>query len=356
MDSLQALMAALPKAELHLHLEGSVLPETLIDLAKKNNVQLPDYKEPADLYKFDNDLAAFLTVYNLVCESIVDESDFERVTFECLANCNKNGARYVELFFSPQAHYPHGVSYLTCLTGIRAGLKHAYETFSIECQLIPGINREKSPEENLAFLNTILQYPCEEIVGIGLDYYEAPFPPELHTEIFKRAKKNGLRLTAHAGEAGPASNVKASVDILGCERIDHGYHIVDNPEMLADFANRNIFFTACPSTSTITTRWHDLSDDNHAIKRMINAGLKVTINSDDPPMMGTNLTNEYMLMVKKMGFSLSDIKTFILNGVLAAWLTEDKKEKWYKSWSAEIDRLIADYTHLHDTKTKSIAK
>ncbi|MEP0354657.1 MAG: adenosine deaminase [Paraglaciecola sp.] len=344
MNTLRELMAALPKAELHLHLEGSVMPLTLIELAAKNNIVLPEYAKPLDLYEFDKDLATFLNVYNLVCESIVDHQDFERVTYECLANCHMNGARYVELFFSPQAHFKYGVSYATCLNGVVAGKNRAFENFGIECQLIPGVNREKPADENLAFLRTILNTQRDKVVGIGLDYYENPFPPELHLETFQLAKEQGLRLTAHAGEAGPAENVQKSVDILGCERIDHGYHIVDCPDMLAEFSKGDIVFTVCPSTTTITTHWHDLADPQHAIKRMVEGGLKVMINSDDPPMMGTDLANEYVLLVEEMGFSLSDIKGFILNGIDAAWISEDKKAYWHKEWAKEIDDLFSKYT------------
>lgn len=336
-------MDALPKTELHLHLEGSVMPETLIALAAKNNVDLPAYQTPWDLYEYGSSLEDFLEVYSLVCAAMVDEEDFQRTTYECLANCHKHGARYVELFFSPQAHFEYGVDYPTCLSGVLKGLEQARADFGIECQLIPGVNREKSPEDNTAFVQQIIDHSCEAVIGIGLDFFEAPYPPEIHREAFALAARHGLRLTAHAGEAGPADNVRKSVDILGCERIDHGYHIVDSPEMIADFASRDIVFTVCPSTTTITTHWQDLSDDSHAINLMHSGGLKLMVNSDDPPMLGTDLGNEYVILVEKMGFTLEQIKTLILQGVDAAWIDDETKIVWRRDWSLEIDQLFADY-------------
>lgn len=343
MKTLQHLLNKLPKVELHLHLEGSVEPETLIELAAKHNVSLPSYEQPEELYEFDNDLEAFLEVYRLVCASIRDREDFQRTTYECLRNCACSGARYVELFYSPQAHYPHGVDYPTSLDGVIAGIHQAKKELGIECRVLPGVNRELDPHESLEFVKTIILHKRPEVIGIGLDFYEGHYPPELHQEAFNLARQNGLCLTAHAAEAGPAENVKKSLEILGCQRIDHGYRIVEDEEIMKACVEKGTVFTVCPTTSTITTHWHDLASDDHAIKLMVQAGLKVMINSDDPHMLGTDLGNEYLLLVEKMGFTLSEIKQFILNGVEAAWISDSQKQTWLQDWAIEIDDLIASF-------------
>lgn len=337
MNKLQQLLQRLPKVELHLHIEGAVHPETLIELANKHKVALPEYDQPSDLYNYDNDLEAFLDVYRIVCASIIDQEDFQRVTYECLASCAAQGVRYVEFFYSPQAH---DADYPTSLEGVIAGIHQAKNELGIESRVIPGVNRELDPQQSIEFVQAIIEHRREEVIGIGLDFYEGHFPPELHKEAFNLAKQNGLKLTAHAAEAGPADNVRKSIDILGCQRIDHGYRIVEDEELVKACADSGIVFTICPTTSTVTTHWDDLASDDHAIKQMVDKGLKIMINSDDPHMMNTDLSKEYLQLVEKMGFTLSQMKTFILNGVEAAWISDAQKQTWLRDWSIEIDDLI----------------
>ena len=332
----------LPKTELHLHLGGSVDAKTFVDLAGKHDLHISTaYDEPEDLYDYDN-LVDFLKIYSLISQSCRGKDDFHRITYECLSRCAEHGARYVELFFSPEEHLKYGVSYQTILDGIIAGAKDAEKDTGVIYQLIPAINRELGPERAIQFVTMVCAYRRDDIIGIGLDFDESANPPEVFEEAFKLAAKNGLHKTSHEGEVGPASNVVNSIDVLGCERVDHGYHIVDDIEHMERFVEEQILFTVCPVTTTVTTRWRDLDAEDHAIRLMADAGLKIMINSDDPPMLHTDLTNEYMIMMDKLKFGIEDIKTFILNGIDGAWLDDSTKRQWRSEWSAEIDKIILE--------------
>ncbi|MCX5516550.1 adenosine deaminase [Kaistia algarum] len=331
----------IPKIELHLHLEGAVRPATFVELARKNHVDIPPHGEIAELYRYDN-LPDFLKIYDLVSRSIRDADDFHRVTYEMLESCADSGARYVEFFFSAHAHQAHGVAYPTMLTGILAAMRDFETDRGVPSRLIPAHSRELGLQRGLEFLDMVLEHRSDEIIGIGLDYNEAPFPPAPFQPLFERAADAGLRRTAHAGESGPAENVRDSLAVLGVDRIDHGYHIVDDAELVAACVEQGTFFTCCPSTTTGTTIWRDLSAPDHAIKQMIDAGLNVTINSDDPPMFRTDLANEFVLVARDMKLSPEQLKTCALTSIDASWLDDSVKRDWRAAWTAEIDAMIAD--------------
>lgn len=335
--SLASFVQQLPKVELHLHLEGAVSASTFADLAALSSVALP--KPTAELYSYDN-LPDFLKIYDLVCASIKSAADFSRVTFEALERCAVAGARYVELFFSPHAHLAHGVSYSTMLGGVLDGMRRAKEKYGIVCKLIPAHSRELGPERGEQFLDMVLAERMPDVIGIGLDYNEAPFPPAPYVKMYERARSEGLNVTAHAGESGPAENVADSIDLLGVRRIDHGYHVVDDPALIERCKEAGIVFTCCPSTTLATTVWRDLAAPGHAIRRMIEAGLNVTIHSDDPPMFATTLDREYALVMDNFALSPEALKKIALAGLEAAWLDNETKQAWMSEWSAEIDGLL----------------
>ena len=320
-----------------MHLEGSVAEPTLIELAAKHGIKLP-FAEIGELFRF-TDLAEFLGMYDVVCDAMRDAGDFRRTTFEALGRVADSGGRYVELFFSPQPHMQrNGVAYATILDGIIAGTRDAQTDRGVIARLIPAHNRELGGEAGLAFVDMVLAERRDEVIGIGLDYLEndpRPFAP-----MYERARKGGLHVTAHAGEIGPASYVRDSLDLLGCERIDHGYHIVDDPELVERCRAAGTFFTACPTTTTYTTDWRDLTSPEHAIRRMLDGGLALTLNTDDPGLMRTTLLDEYRY-VAEMGRTPEELKEICLNGLRASWLDAETKRAWIANWSAEIDELIA---------------
>lgn len=331
----------IPKIELHLHLEGAVRPGTFVELAGKNQVDLPPHADIAELYRYDN-LPDFLKIYDLVSRSIRDADDFHRITYEMLESCADSGARYVEFFFSPHAHQAYGVAYPTMLAGILNAMDDIETDRGLTSRLIPAHSRELGLERGLDFLDLVLQHRTDKVIGIGLDYNEAPFPPAPFQPLFESAANAGLHRTAHAGESGPAENVRDSLAILGVERIDHGYHVVDDAELVAACREQGVFFTCCPSTTEATTVWRDLAAPDHAIRRMIDLGLNVTLNSDDPPMFGTDLANEFVLAATKMRLGPDVLKNCALNAIRASWLDDSVKTAWLAEWAAEIDGLIAE--------------
>ncbi len=321
------LLRALPKAELHLHLEGSVGASTVIELARKHRIDLGD-GDPSSLFAFD-DLSSFLKMYAHVCDAVRDADDFFRITHEALVRVAESGGRYVEMFFSPAAH--RGIAYPVMLDGIIAGMRAAAVDHGVESLLIPAHNRETGPDAGLAFVEMVLAEKRAAVAGIGLDYLEndpRPFAP-----MYERA---------HAGETGPAAHVRDSLDALGCERIDHGYHVVDDPALVERCRTAGTFFTCCRTTTTHTTIWRDLDAPDHAIPRMLAAGLAITINTDDPGLMQTTLLDEYRIVAERFGATPAQLKELCLNGVRASWMPAPVKEALVASWTAQIDGLLAE--------------
>jgi len=316
MSRIAAFIEQLPKAELHLHLEGAVSPALFARLRAKYGVaDLNGTGTEAGQFP---DLAAFLAVYGQVCNCMREPDDFRDTTYEALQRAAHSGARYVELFFSPAAH-DTVIDYRSMVDGIVAGMHAARADFGLVARLIPAHNRELGLDRGMAFLDTVLGYRPPEVVGIGLDYAERPHPPAQFAPLFAAARAHGLQVTAHAGEDGPAEYVRDAIDLLGCRRIDHGYHIVDDPELMARCRELDVLLTVCPTTTLHTTVWRDLHSPEHAIRRMIDAGLRVTINTDDPGLFATTLNREYTLAAEAFGLSESMLAEIAANGLSHSW-------------------------------------
>jgi adenosine deaminase len=328
----------LPKVELHVHLEGAIQPKTAFELARKNDVALPPCDAPEDLYDYDT-LDAFLAVYSAISAAVVEVDDFRRVTYEMLEGAFRSGGRHVEFFISPHAH--EGVPFVRQFEGIRAGMRDALTDFGVTSLIIPGMNRELGPRRGEEYLDEVLANRGDDLVGLGLDYFEAPHPPEPFAKVFARARSEGLKLSAHCGEAGPASYVRGSIETLKVDRLDHGYNIVDDPLLVQQAKDLGIMFTCCPSTTKYTTPHRDLSHPSHPIRRMKEAGLVVSINSDDPPMFHTDLNNEYVVALNELSFQPEDIKASVLATIDHAWVDDTTKRQWRSDWAPDIDRVIA---------------
>jgi adenosine deaminase len=337
---LKSFIHALPKAELHLHLEGAVAAPTVVDLASKHGIELPDFSDDSDIFDFA-DLAAFLNIYNIICASIRTPDDFRRVTYEALKRCADSNVRYAEFFFSPGAHLSYGVKYSDMLDGVISGMHDAERDMKIASRLIPAINRELGPANGEEFLDMVLADRRDEVIGIGLDYLEDGFPPGPYAAVYERARAAGLMATAHAGESGPASNIRDSIALLGCARIDHGYHLVDDPALVASCIESQIGFTCCPSTTRYTTIWRDLGAPDHPIRTMIGAGINVVLNSDDPGLFRVDLDHEYLLAAENMGIPRAKLAELALNGIRISWLDEGTKAQMTAEWQAEIAPLLS---------------
>jgi adenosine deaminase len=333
------LLRTMPKAELHLHLEGAVDALTFVSLAGVHGLVLPSHDDPLELYEYDT-LTDFLTVYSLVCSAVRTRDDFARVTYECLTRCAGSGARYVEFFFSPESHLEF-VDYPTMLAGVVRGMEEAATDVGVESRVIPAINRELGAARAVEFVEMVQAHRYEQVIGVGMDFNEVGFPPEDYVEAFALATSYGLGRTSHAGEVGPAANIGNGIELLSCDRVDHGYNVVDDPELMAKCAASQIPFTVCPTTTTYTTDYRDLTDLTHPIRRMADAGLALTINSDDPAMFGVDLAHEYSVLHHSMGFTLAELRRCALNGIEAAWIDEGTKATWRAEWASETDRLFA---------------
>lgn len=341
-----SLLRAIPKVSLHCHLEGSVQPGTFVELAAKHEVELPDGVDPADPYDYP-DIYGFLNVYNLVGQSVRDRDDFRRITYETLQEAADGGVRYREMFWSPMDHFQVGVEYGTAIDGIIDGIRDAKTDFGIECRMIADINRMQEPEAGLAMVEKVVENPRDELIGIGLDYAEADFPPERLWKAYRLAARHGLHRTAHACEDGPARNIETCLDLLGCERIDHGYHVLGDDDLVRRCVDEGVVFTCCP----VSTAWVYFNGDlaNHPIKEMAARGIKLMLDCDDPPMFKTDPANDYIVAADEMGFGPADFRQFMFNGIDGTWLDEPTKRRWRLEWGREIDDLIVQ---LDNEKTE----
>ncbi len=307
------MIHAQSKAELHLHLEGSVSPDSFARLRRKHGVA----DDPRDDASGFTDLSTFLRAYDRICDCMRDADDFHDVTLQALTRCAASDVRHVELFFSPHAH--SGTPYGAMLDGILAAAATARRELGMTMLLIPAHSRVLGPERGMQFLDTVLADRRPGIVGIGLDYEERPNPPAPFAAMYARARAEGLQVTAHAGEDGPAANVRDSIELLGCHRIDHGYHVVDDPDLMRRCRELDILFTICPTTTLHTTIWRDLSSPDHAIRRMIEGGLRVTVNTDDPGLFHTELDREYRLLAEYLDLSDEVLQRIAANGLTHSW-------------------------------------
>jgi adenosine deaminase len=329
----------LPKVELHCHLEGAVRPGTAFELARKHGVQLPA-DDPEALYDYDN-LVDFLKVYVAVSSAIRDRQDFARIAYEALEDGVPGSLRYREMFFNPTNHYEFGADYRTCVDGVIEGIRAAEADHGVRCRLIAAINKYQGPEYAVDFVQEVLDDPRDEIIGIGSDHLASDNleAPDRFAQAYRLAASGGLRLTAHAGEidSSSAEEVRGALDVLGCTRIDHGYHVMDDAEMVRRVRDEGVPFTCCPHSSEALSGWSDYSA--HPIRRMYDEGLVVTFNTDDPPMFHTDIGREYVDTIPRMGLSLDDATRITMNGVDATWLDDTDKRSLRRQFEAEIEAL-----------------
>lgn len=331
-------LKALPKVSLHLHLLGSIQAQTAVDLCTKHGVPLPPYEEPEDLYDYP-DIYKFLHMYDNTALGMQDRDDFRRVAYETLSEAAEHNVRYREMFFNPTTHMAAGASYETCVDGLIDGINEARADHGIECRLIAAINRMESPELAVSMVNTLAEHPRSEVIGIGLDYAEAEFPPERFWKAYRMADRLGLRLTAHQSEDAPPRNIETALDLLGCERVDHGYHVIESDTIVARCRDEGVVFTCTP----VSTAWVYFGPDytKHPIKEMKERGLKIMIDCDDPPMFKSDPTKDFIVCADHMGFTPQDFKQCMLNGIDGAWVDEPTKRDWRRDWGAEADALIS---------------
>lgn len=335
---LREYLRTIPKVSLHCHLEGSVRAATVVELAAKHGEPLPGNRTAENLYDYP-DILEFLQVYTMVAGLMRDHDDFHRVAYETLQEAHEHGVRYREMFFSPMAHLGSGVPYATAVDGLVAGIRDAETDMGIQCRLIADIDRMQEPEAGLEMLELVLGHRPPELIGLGLDYAEAGNPPEKHWKAFAKAKRAGLHRTAHSCEDAPARNVETCLDLLGCERIDHGYYVLGDESLVRRCADEGVVFTCAP----VSTAWVYFHNDfaNHPIRTMVERGLKIMLDCDDPPMFGTDPSKDYVVAVEQIGLGQDDVRESVMNAIDGSWLDDLSKRRMRREWGREIDALTA---------------
>lgn len=331
----ESLVRAMPKVELHLHIEGTLEPEEAFAFAGRNAVSLP-YGSPSEMlaaYEF-TDLQSFLDVYYAASSVLLTRRDFYDLTWTYLEHAAAENVRHVEVFFDPQTHIARGVALSSVVRGISCALDEARGRYGISSALIMCFLRHLPEEDALKTLRQAEGY-LHLIDGVGLDSGEAGNPPAKFQRVFAAAREKGLRVVAHAGEEGPASNVADSLDLLGAERIDHGVRSMEDPVLVERLARDRVCLTVCPLSNVRLRVFARIED--HPLKTMLDAGLAVTVNSDDPAYFGGYITENYLAVTRGLGLTAGDVHTLALNAIEGSWLDDEGKAKV----RAGLDKVFA---------------
>ncbi|GAA0654381.1 adenosine deaminase [Kitasatospora atroaurantiaca] len=317
---------SIPKAELHLHIEGTLEPELAFRLAERNGVTLPfaSVDELRAAYRFD-DLQSFLDLYYRLTEVLGTEQDFTDLADAYLARARAQGVRHAEIFFDPQAHLARKVPIETVIGGLSASLDRSQERFGITTGLILCFLRDEPAEAALATLEAAKPY-LDKIIAVGLDSAEVGNPPSKFTAVYERARELGLRAVAHAGEEGPASYVWEALDLLRVERIDHGIRSLEDPELVERLVRERVPLTVCPF-SNVRLRCVDTLAD-HPLRRMLDAGLVATVNSDDPAYFGGYVGQNLVDTTAALGLTEDQVRTLARNSFEASFLDEPTRARY----------------------------
>lgn len=316
----------LPKAELHLHIEGSFEPELMFEIARRNDVTLP-YRTVDDLkaaYDFA-DLQAFLDLYYAGMSVLLHERDFYDLTAAYLKRAIADGVVHTEIFFDPQGHTERGVAFDVALDGISRALRDAEVEHGITSRLIMCFLRHLDEDDAFPALEAAMAHR-DRIVGVGLDSSELGHPPQKFQRVFAKAREAGFRLVAHAGEEGPPEYVRDTLDLLRVDRIDHGNAAMAEPDLVARLAREKMPLTVCPLSNYRLQGVTDMSQ--HPLRAMLDAGLIATVNSDDPAYFGGYVLDNYIAVRDALDLSADEIVTLARNSIAASFLDEDDKKKW----------------------------
>lgn len=318
-------IAQLPKAELHLHIEGTLEPELAFELAEKNKVALPfqSVDEMRAAYEFQ-DLQSFLDLYYASISVVQTEEDFHDLTLAYLKKAASQNVRHTEIFFDPQSHTDRGIAMGTVISGITAALKEAETEFGLTSQLILSFLRHLSEAAAFETLEAALPFR-EQFIGVGLDSSELGHPPSKFAKVFEEVRHHGFRVVCHAGEEGPPGYITEALDLLHAERIDHGVRCMEDAALVTRLAEEQIPLTVCP-LSNVRLRVFDTMKD-HSLKRMMDAGLLVTVNSDDPPYFGGYVNENFQAIQQAFDLSRKELVQLAGNSFTASFLTDEAKQK-----------------------------
>ena len=325
-DGIIEFIKKTPKTELHLHIEGSLEPELMFKLSKRNKVEIPfkNVDEIRSAYNFSN-LDSFLKIYYQGSNVLITEEDFFDLTWEYVLRCKQDNIVHTEIFFDPQSHLPRGVGFKTIINGINKALKKARDELNISSKIIMCFLRHL--DEDSCF--DVLKQACDhkdKIIGIGLDSSEKGNPPTKFRRLFEQAIKEGFLTVAHAGEEGPPEYISDSLDILKVKRIDHGVQCLKNEKLVNRLISEQIPLTVCPLSNVKLCVFDKL--ENHNLKKMLDKGLRVMVNSDDPAYFGGYLNKNLIETSKALNLNIQDVKILIENSFKSSFLDEDEKKNW----------------------------
>jgi adenosine deaminase len=322
----------LPKAELHLHIEGTLEPELMFELARRNGIELPyaDVESARRAYVFE-DLQSFLDLYYAGCRVLVTEADFYDLTAAYLRRAAEQGVRHAEIFFDPQTHTQRDVELGAVVHGISRALADGERELGITSRLILCFLRDLSAQSAMDTLEAALAYR-DEIVGVGLDSAELGNPPEKFRAVFDRARAEGLRVVAHAGEEAPPDYIWQALDLLGAERIDHGIRCIEDERLLDRLAAEQVPLTVCPLSNVKLQVFPSL--ERHDIGALLRRGLRVTVNSDDPAYFGGYVADTLDATRRAQGWGWDDVLTVARNSFLAAFLGDEERRRHLEALDA----------------------
>ncbi|CEP61856.1 adenine deaminase LALA0_S04e02256g [Lachancea lanzarotensis] len=344
-NTFRDFLRELPKCEHHLHLEGTLEPDLLYPLARRNNVKLPEQfpktvEELENRYKQFKDLQDFLDFYYIGCEVLLQEEDFFDLAWAYFKRSRSQGLKHAEVFFDPQSHTSRGISIETVVKGFQRACIKAQQELQISSKLIMCLLRHLPVEDCKATLESArVLFETQQLHGLGLDSAEKPFPPELFTECYETARSYhpDIKLTAHAGEEGDASYVLKSLDLLKTSRIDHGVRSAEDPELMARLAREQIMCTICPLSSVKLQVVQDVRELPFA--QFLDAGIPFSINSDDPAYFGGYILDNYVAVQTRFNWTLNVWKKVVQQSVNGSWCEEKRK----KELLLELDAVMTKY-------------
>lgn len=325
-ETLKQLIHDIPKAELHLHIEGTFEPELLFRIAERNGIQLkyPSVEALRNAYQFNN-LQEFLDIYYEGANVLIHERDFYDLTMAYLEKCKQENIVHTEIFFDPQTHTHRGIAMETVVNGITKALNNAHEKWGISGLLIPNFLRHLSEEDGIETFEAALKFR-EHFAGFGLDSSELGHPPAKFERLFEMVRKEGFLTVAHAGEEGPAQNVRDSLDLLKVERIDHGVRSVDDADLMKELAEKEIPLTVCPQSNLKLKVVHEMRE--LPLKTLLENGILATVNSDDPAYFGGYLNKNFEAVTNALNLTKEDILTLVKNSFKASFLSNEQKRSF----------------------------
>ena len=315
-----------PKIELHLHIEGTLEPEHMFELAKRNNISIPykNIEEVKSAYNFQN-LDSFLNVYYQGSKVLISEQDFFDLTWAYILKCKKDNIVHTEIFFDPQAHVDRGIDFNIVINGIYKALKKANKELNLTSKIIMCFLRHLDEESGFKILNQALKHK-DKIIGVGLDSSELENPPKKFEKLFRKAIEEGFLTVAHAGEEGPPEFIWDSINLLKVKRIDHGIQCLRDEKLVEELIKTQIPLTVCPLSNVKLCVFDRL--ENHNLKKMLNRGLRVMVNSDDPAYFGGYLNKNLIETQSALNLSIEEVKTLIINSFKSSFLDDVQKNEW----------------------------